>query len=77
MFMNTLSIENKKIFKRRMLWIELGILAALIIFLYTIIYATMQTSSEMGMESEARQAGARYYHLAWSNFECSELWWRK
>jgi ABC-type transport system involved in multi-copper enzyme maturation permease subunit len=55
MFMNTLSIENKKIFKRRMLWIELGILAALIIFLYTIIYATMQTSSEMGMGSEGRQ----------------------
>jgi ABC-type transport system involved in multi-copper enzyme maturation permease subunit len=55
MFLNTLSVENKKIFKRRMLWIELGLLAALIIFLYTIIYATMQTSSEMVEGSEARQ----------------------
>jgi ABC-type transport system involved in multi-copper enzyme maturation permease subunit len=55
MFMNTLSIENKKILKRRMLWIELGLLAALIIFLYVIIYATMQTSSEMAAGTEARQ----------------------
>ena len=28
MFMNTLAIENKKLLKRRMLWIELGLLAA-------------------------------------------------
>ena len=56
MFMNTLSIENKKILKRRMFWIELGLLAALIIFLYVIIYATMQTSSEMAVGTEARQA---------------------
>jgi ABC-type transport system involved in multi-copper enzyme maturation permease subunit len=56
MFMNTLYIENKKMFKRRMLWIELGLLAALIIFLYVIIYATMQTNSEMAAGTEARQA---------------------
>jgi ABC-type transport system involved in multi-copper enzyme maturation permease subunit len=56
MFLHILSVENTKVMKRRMLWIELAILAALIIFLYTIIYATMQTSNEMAEGSEARQA---------------------
>jgi ABC-type transport system involved in multi-copper enzyme maturation permease subunit len=55
MFWNTLSVENTKNLKRRMLWIELGILAVLIIVLYTIIYATLQTSSVTGMDNEARQ----------------------
>ncbi len=55
MFWNTLSIENTKILKRRMLWIELGILAALIIVLYTIMYATIQTTNQQNMPSEARQ----------------------
>jgi len=55
MFLNTLSIENTKMLKRRMLWIELGILAVLIIFLYSIIYATLQTSHDQMMQGEARQ----------------------
>jgi ABC-type transport system involved in multi-copper enzyme maturation permease subunit len=55
MFWNTLSVENTKILKRRMLWIEIGILSVLIIVLYTIIYATVQTSSAVQMDSESRQ----------------------
>ncbi len=54
MFINTLSVENTKIFKRRMFWIELAILAALIILVYTIIYVTMQTSSDQMMPPEAK-----------------------
>jgi ABC-type transport system involved in multi-copper enzyme maturation permease subunit len=53
MFMNTLSIENTKNLKRRMLWIELGILAALIIFFFTIIYVVLQTNGEI--DNAARQ----------------------
>jgi ABC-2 type transport system permease protein len=55
MFWNILSVENIKIIKRRMLWIELAILAGLIILLYTIIYATLQTTDELGMEGPARR----------------------
>ena len=55
MFWNTLSIENTKTLKRRMLWIELGILAMLIIVLYTIIYVTLQTSNPQNMPPEARR----------------------
>jgi ABC-2 type transport system permease protein len=54
MFGNALSVENTKIFKRRMLWIELGILAVLIILVYTIIYVTMQTSNDQTMPAEAK-----------------------
>lgn len=55
MFWNTLSVENTKLLKRRMLWIEIGILAALIIILYTIVYVTVQSNGGVGMKSEARQ----------------------
>lgn len=53
MFWNILSVENTKIMKRRMLWIELGILAVLIIVLYTIIYANLVSSH--GMPYQERQ----------------------
>ncbi len=56
MFRNILSVENTKILKRRMLWIELGILSALIILLYTITYATLQTRNQESMDLETRQA---------------------
>jgi ABC-type transport system involved in multi-copper enzyme maturation permease subunit len=55
MFWNTLSVENTKNLKRRALWIELGILALLIILVYTIIYATMETNNRNTLSSEARQ----------------------
>lgn len=54
MFGNTLSAENIKIYKRRMLWIELGILAGLILLVYTIIYVTMQTSNTQTLPPEAK-----------------------
>jgi ABC-type transport system involved in multi-copper enzyme maturation permease subunit len=55
MFWNTLSVENTKNLKRRMLWIELGILAVLIIVVYTIIYATLETNNRNTITGEARQ----------------------
>jgi ABC-type transport system involved in multi-copper enzyme maturation permease subunit len=55
MFLNILSIENTKILKRRMLWIELGILATLLIVLYGIVYAAMQANtSQQEVPAEAR-----------------------
>src|SRR3989304_6247614 len=54
---STASIPSSihKMLKRRMFWIELGILAVVIIFFYSIIYATLQTSNEQMMQGEARQ----------------------
>jgi ABC-type transport system involved in multi-copper enzyme maturation permease subunit len=54
MFWNSLSVENTKIIKRRMLWIELGILAVLTIVFDIIIYVALKTRSEQVMSSEAR-----------------------
>lgn len=55
MFWNILSVENTKILKRRMLWIELGILAVLVVILYTIIYVTLQANAQQDITSQARQ----------------------
>ncbi len=54
MFWNILSVENTKILKRRMLWIELGIVAGLLLVLFIILYATLQTTNEQFMPGEAR-----------------------
>jgi ABC-type transport system involved in multi-copper enzyme maturation permease subunit len=55
MFWNILSVENTKILKRRIIWVEMGILAALIIGLYTIIYITIRSTNEQAMPNQARQ----------------------
>jgi len=55
MFWNILSVENTKTLKRRMVWIELGILAALIIVLYTIIYVTLQANDPQNMDPQSRR----------------------
>jgi ABC-type transport system involved in multi-copper enzyme maturation permease subunit len=54
MFWNILSIENAKILKRRMLWIEMAILAVLIIALYSIIYGQLQGRNMQSMPFQAR-----------------------
>jgi ABC-type transport system involved in multi-copper enzyme maturation permease subunit len=54
MFWNILSIENTKILKRRMLWIEMAILAVLIIALYSIIYAQLVDRNTQRMPYQAR-----------------------
>ncbi len=57
MFLNMLAIENTKLFKRLMLWIELGAMALLVAMLMIIVYVTLQTAPLEGAQAAA--AGAK------------------
>jgi ABC-type transport system involved in multi-copper enzyme maturation permease subunit len=51
MFWRILSIENTKVIKRRMLWIELGLLALLLIIILTVVYAQYQSNKGQSQET--------------------------
>lgn len=53
MFWRLFVIENRKLIKRPMLWIELGTLAAMIILLFSALYIAIQQSATPEMQGAA------------------------
>ncbi len=54
MFWNILIIEQTKLLKRAMLWIELGLLALLVIVFHLLLYVVVRSGPAKGQMAEAR-----------------------